>query len=136
MTSFFQKKDPICPTVLPPALLQDRSTLSPLISYTRMSQALQNQAEESSQSVSPLSRLWDVSASLPDTIPLAVPSDHIAALTSDPKEMVDIRQLEDPDEDPYEWFNKMLNGICGKYTKWNRIMGLLPTRFWRHTSIT
>jgi len=78
--------------------------------------------EESSQSVSPLSRLWDVSASLPDTIPLVVPSDHIAALTGDPKEMVDIRQLEDPDKDPYEWFDKMLNGICSEYAKQNRIL--------------
>ncbi len=53
--------------------------------------------------------------SLPDTVPLVVPSDHITALTGDPKEMVDIRQLEDPDEDPYKWFDKMLNSICSEY---------------------
>ena len=35
-----------------------------------------------------------------------------------------IRQLEDPDEDPYEWFDQMLNSVCGEYVKWN---GLLPS---------
>ena len=98
MTSFFQKKmDPIVSQILP------------------------NQAEES---VLPLSRLWDISVSLPDSVPIVVPSDHIAALTSDPKEMVDVRWLEDLDEDPYEWFNKVLNGICGKYAKRNGALSL------------
>ena len=73
-------------------------------------------------SVSPLSTLKDLSSCLPDTVPLAVPSDHIAALTGDPKEIISIRQLEEPDEHPYEWLDKMLNSICSEYAKWNGIM--------------
>src|SRR5260221_4431622 len=73
-------------------------------------------------SVSPLSTLKDLSSCLPDTVPLAVPSDHIAALTGDPKEIISIRQLEEPDGHPYEWLDKMLNSICGAYAKRNGIM--------------
>ena len=54
--------------------------------------------------------------------PPAVPSDHITALTGDPKEIISIRQLEEPDKHPYEWLDKMLNSICSEYAKWNGIM--------------
>ena len=54
--------------------------------------------------------------------PPAVPSDHITALTGDPKEIISIRQLEEPDGHPYEWLDKMLNSICGEYAKRNGIM--------------
>ena len=60
-----------------------------------------------------------------DTIPLAVPSDSdcVAALAGDPREIVAIRQMEDLDEDPYKWLDKVLNSICGKFVKQN---GILP----------
>src|SRR5258708_38781040 len=90
--------------------------------HTGESSTLSIQLDE--QSASPLSSLRNISACLPDTIPLAVPSDHVAALAGDPREIVAIRQLEDPDEDPYEWLDKVLNGICGEFAKQN---GVLPS---------
>src|SRR5258708_35405980 len=129
MFSFFQKKkkkkkDPVHPTVAPPTSIQNTSPmcpLSPLVLHTGEPSTLPNQLEES-QSVSPLSTLKDLSSCLPDTVPLAVPSDCIAALTGDPKEIISIRQLEEPNEHPYKWLDKMLNRICGDYAKWNGIM--------------
>ena len=32
--------------------------------------------------------------------------------------------MEDPDEDPYEWMDKILNSVCSKYAKQN---GILPS---------
>ena len=125
MASFFWKKEPVCPTVVPPTLVHIAPPKPPpsySALHTRESSTLSIQLDE--QSASPLSRLRNISARLPDTIPLAVPSDCVAALAGDPREIVAIRQLEDPDEDLYEWLDKVLNGICGEFAKQN---GVLPS---------
>ena len=72
--------------------------------------------------------LNNIASCLPNTIPLAVPSDSIAALTRNPEEIISNQLLEDPDDEPYEWLDKTLNGICGEYAKEK---GLLPLAIWR-----
>ena len=110
MASFFKKNPPLHSTVFlptrvnPPAL----ETLPRLQEHTIEPQPSNRQTS------SPLSVLSDIASHLPNTIPSAIPSDTIASLTGNPKEMVSNRLLEDLDEDPYEWLDKSLNGIWGK----------------------
>ena len=56
-----------------------------------------NQLDEGSQSATCLIRLRHIATHLPNTIPLAAPSDPIATLTGDPKDIVTNQQLEEPD---------------------------------------
>ncbi len=89
MALFFRKKEPVCPTVVPPTLVHIAPPKPPpsySALHTRESSTLSIQLDE--QSASPLSRLRNISACLPDTIPLAVPSDHVTALAGDPREIV------------------------------------------------
>src|SRR5260370_13093604 len=97
------------PVVLPPTLFHSAASPphSPLVLELDIGepQALSSR----SQSVSPLSKLREITAHLPETVPLAVSSDCIMALTGDPKSIVAIQKLEEPDEDLYEWLDKILN---------------------------
>ncbi|KAF8324979.1 uncharacterized protein EI90DRAFT_3019287 [Cantharellus anzutake] len=138
MALFFKKKESVHPCIFPPVLLRSATPHSPTHSFPPLTPALQcnpqacteelqtlpDQLDKGSDSASPLSRLRDIAVHLPDTIPLAISSDCIAALAGDPKEIVAVQQLEEPNEDPYEWLDKMLNGICSEYAKRN---GLLPS---------
>ena len=161
MASFFWKKEPIHPTVVPPTLVQNISpmpSLSPLALHTVGPQKSLVQLDKGIKSATPLSRLRDISGCLPNMVPLAVPSDPVVGLAGDPREIIAIRELEEPDEHPYEWLNKVLNSICGKFAKWNKILpsavrvhwdyqgyaipcntssttSLLLRKFWRYTSI-
>src|SRR5258708_25337884 len=60
--------------------------------HTGESLTLSIQLDE--QSASPLSSLRNISAHLPDTIPLAVPSDHVTAFAGDPREIVAVHLLK------------------------------------------
>ncbi|KAF8331049.1 uncharacterized protein EI90DRAFT_3199739 [Cantharellus anzutake] len=128
MASFFKKKESVHrPTVVPPALLQSlapepiHSPLpsKPNLPHTEEAPKMPSQPDKGLQSASCLSKLRHIATNLPDTVPLAAPSDPIAALTGDPKEIVATRKLEEPDEDVYEWLDKKLNNICGEYAKRN-----------------
>ena len=127
MASFFQKKDPVHCTVAPPTLVQNtppKPLPSSFASPNGGHQTSLIELDKGIGSAMPLSRLRDISRCLPEMVPLATPSDPLAALTGDPREIIAIRQLEEPEEPPYEWFDKVLNGICGEFAKWN---GILPS---------
>ena len=116
MASFFKKREPIHSTVTPP---------TPVVPPTPRPE---EHASKPSTSATSLLKLRDIASHLPDTILLAIPSDGIAALTGNPEDIVSNILLEDPDRDPYEWLDKILNGICGEYVKQR---GLLPFAVWR-----
>ena len=97
-------------------------SLSPLALHTVGPQKSLVQLDKGIKSATPLSRLRDISGCLPNMVPLAVPSDPVVGLAGDPREIIAIRELEEPDEHPYEWLNKVLNSICGKFAKWNKIL--------------
>ncbi len=123
MTSFFRKREPICPTIVPLASLQSPAPKLPHShnpqAHVKEPQTPPNQLDEGSC----LLRLRHIAVHLPNTVPLAAPSDPITTLTGDPKDLVAIQQLEEPDEHPYEWLDKALNNVCGEYVKQN---GMLP----------
>ena len=126
MTSFFKKQEPLHSTVSLPTVVTSQANENPpsLQEY----QASPNPSNRPQLSPSPLSMLDNIASHLPNTIPLAVPSNSIAALTGNPEEIISNQLLEDPDDEPYEWLDKTLNGICGEYAKEK---GLLPLAIWR-----
>src|SRR5260370_6498476 len=129
MTSFFKKKDPLLSTISLPTKVNSTADKS----LPRLQEHVIEPQELPMQSngpwlPSPLSVLSNIASNLPNTIPLAAPSDSIAMLTGNPEEIVSNWLLEDPDEDPYGWLDKSLNGLCSKYAKEE---GLLPLAIWR-----
>ena len=129
MTSFFKKNDPLHLTISPLTNINSPADKS----LPRLQEHVIEPQELPMQSngpwlPSPLSVLSNIASNLPNTIPLAAPSDSIAMLTGNPVEIVSNQLLEDPNEDLYEWLDKSLNGICGKYAKEK---GLLPLAIWR-----
>src|SRR5260370_13451214 len=113
MTSFFKKQEPICSTVSLPTAVTSQANKNPprLQECTMEHQASPIPSNRPPLTLSPLSMLHNIASHLPNTIPLAIPSDSITALTGNPKEITSNWLLEDPDEEPYEWLDKTLNGI-------------------------
>ncbi|SRR5260221_8672667 len=109
MTSFFKKQEPLHSTVSPPTVVTSQANENPpsLQEY----QASPNPSNRPQLSLSPLSMLDNIASHLPNTIPLAIPSDSIAALTGNPEEIISNWLLEDPDDEPYEWLDKLLMGF-------------------------
>jgi len=60
-----------------------------------------------------LSKLTQIAAQLPKSVPVAKAEDAVAALCGDPEAILLSLKLED--EDPYEWLNQKLNNICGSW---------------------
>src|SRR5258708_13204043 len=111
MTSFFRKREPIHPTIVPPASLQSPAPKLPHShnpqAHVKEPQTPPNQLDEGSC----LLRLRHIAAHLPNTVPLTAPSDPITTLTGDPKDLVAIQQLEDPNQHPYQSLHKPLTNL-------------------------